>query len=59
MTPMANCHRYQTGGKFANGVNATIGKYLEQYQAAYTLKWTWRNKFIYMLTLLPKGVQTK
>ncbi len=29
------------------------------YQSAYTLKWTWRKKFIYMLTLLPKGVQTK
>ncbi len=27
--------------------------------APYTLKWSWRNKFIYMLTLLPKGVQTK
>ncbi len=24
-----------------------------------TLKWTWRQKFIYMLTLLPKGLQTK
>ncbi len=23
------------------------------------LKWTWRQKFIYMLTLLPKGVQKK
>ncbi len=29
-----------------------------QYQTAYTLKWTCRKKFIYMLTLLPKGVQT-
>ncbi len=31
----------------------------QQYQAADTLKWTWRQKFIYMLTLLPKGVQKK
>ncbi len=31
----------------------------EQYQAADTLKWTWRQKFIYILTLLPKGAQTK
>ncbi len=27
--------------------------------AADTLKWTWRQKFIYMLNLLPKGAQTK
>ncbi len=26
---------------------------------ADTFKWTWRQKFLYMLTLLPKGVQTK
>ncbi len=25
----------------------------------YILKWIWRKKCIYMLTLLPKGVQTK
>jgi hypothetical protein len=27
--------------------------------SAYTLKWTWRQKIIYLLTLLPKGVQIK
>ncbi len=48
-----------TGGKFATGVNDTGGKICQQYQAAETLKWTWRQKFIYMLTLLPKDVQTK
>ncbi len=44
MTPVANCHRYQQW---------------EQYQAADTLKWTWRQKCIYMLSLLSKGVPTK
>jgi hypothetical protein len=29
------------------------------YQTADNLKWAWRKKFIYMLTLLPKGVQKK
>ncbi len=29
------------------------------YQAEDTLKWTWRQKFLYMLTLLSKGVPTK
>ncbi len=62
-----------TGGKFAIGVNdtsgklppvsltpvATGGKQWDQYQAEDTLKWTWRQKFIYMLTLLSKGVPTK
>ncbi len=48
-----------TGGKFATGAIDTGGKYWEQYQAADTLKWTWRQKFIYKLTLLPKGAQTK
>ncbi len=48
-----------TGGKFAAGVVDTGGKWWEQYQAADTLKWIWRQKFIYMVTLLPKGAQTK
>ncbi len=48
-----------TGGKFAAGVVDTGGKQWEQYQAADTLKWSWRQKFIYMVTLLPKGAQTK
>ena len=48
-----------TGGKFATGVNDTGGKQWEQYQAADTLKWTWRQKFVYMLSLLSKGVPTK
>jgi hypothetical protein len=30
-----------------------------QYQAAEILKWTWRQKCIYKLSLPPKGVQTK
>ncbi len=29
------------------------------YQTADNLKWTWRKKCIYMLTLLPKGFQKK
>ncbi len=69
--PAANCRRCQwrqwqiatgindTDGKFATGVVDNGGKYREQYQAADTLKWTWRQKFIYMLTLLPKGAQAK
>ncbi len=40
-------------------VNDTSGKEWEQYEAANTFQWTWRKKFIYMLTLLHKGVQTK
>ncbi len=57
-----------TGGKFAAGVNDMGGNLppvsmtpaaREQYQAAMTLKWTWRQKCIYKLTLLLKGVQTK
>ncbi len=48
-----------TGGKFATGVNDTGRKQWEQYQAEDTLKWTWRQKFIYILTLLSKGVPTK
>ncbi len=66
-----NCHRCcwhrrqfatginDTGGKFATGVVDTGGKQWDQYQAADTLKWTWRQKCIYVLTLLSKGVQTK
>ncbi len=41
------------------GINDTGGKQWEQYQAADTLKWTWRQKFIFMVTLLSKGVPTK
>ncbi len=47
-----------TSGKLATGVIDTGGKW-EQNQAADTLKWTWRQKFIYMLTLLSQGVPTK
>ncbi len=46
------------GIKSATGSKDT-GKSWEQYQTANTLKWTWRKEIIYMLTLLPKGVQTK
>ncbi len=53
MTPVAN---FDTSSAF---VVDTGGKQWEQYQAADTLKWTWMQKFIYMLTVLPKGVQTK
>ncbi len=45
-----------TWGKFATGENNTGGKQWEQYQTTDNLKWTWRKKFIYMLTLLPEGV---
>jgi hypothetical protein len=48
-----------TGGKFATGVADTGGKQWDSYQAEDTLKWTWRQKFIYMVTLLSKGVPTK
>jgi hypothetical protein len=48
-----------TGGKFATGVNDTSGKYWEQYQTAETLKWTWRRKIIYTLSLLLKGCPKK
>ncbi len=69
--PVSICHRYRwlrwqiatgindTCGKFATGVVDTGGKQWEQYQAADTLKWTWRQKFICMLTLLSKGIPTK
>ncbi len=30
---------------------------MEQYRTADNLKWTWRKKFIYMITLLPKEIQ--
>ncbi len=46
------------GGKVATGVNNTGGKQWEQLSDCDNLKWTLRKKFIYMLTLLPKGVQT-
>ncbi len=49
ITPAAHCHRYQR-----HQWQITW----EQYQTADTLKWTWRIKIIYMLTLQPKGVQT-
>ncbi len=39
--------------------NYASGKKWEGYQTAYTSKWTWRKKFIYMLTPLPKGFNTK
>jgi hypothetical protein len=48
-----------TGGKFATGVNDTGGKQWDYDQAADTLNWNWRQKCIYMLTLLSKGVPTK
>ncbi len=59
-----------TGGKFATDVNDAGSKFVtgvidvggnngSNYQSADNLKWTWQNKFIYMLTLLPKGVQKK
>ncbi len=48
-----------TSGKFATGVFDTGGKQGEQCQAADTSKWTWRQKFIYMLSLLSQGVPTK
>ncbi len=50
------CQRYRR--QIATGINDTGSKW-EQYQAAYTVKWTWRQKCIYMLTLLPKGALTK
>ena len=52
-TPVAN---------FATSFTSVVdtgGKQWEQYQAADTSKWTWRQKFIYMLSLLSKGVPTK
>jgi len=45
--------------RLTTGINDTGGKQWEQYQAADTLKWTWRQNCIYKLTLLPKGVKTK
>ncbi len=47
-TPAANCHRYQRHRR-----QICHRCHWQQYQAAVTLK------CIYMLTLLPKGVQTK
>ncbi len=51
-TVVASCHRCQRHQWW-------ICQIWEQYQTAYTLKWTWRKKFILMLSLLPTGVQTK
>ncbi len=64
MTPVANFTTsfssvVDTGGKFATDVSDTGGKQWDSYQAEDTLKWIWRQKFIYMLTLLSKGVPTK
>ncbi len=60
------CRRWQRRRRqLANVINdtgctfATGDKQWEQYQTAETLKWTWRKKFIYELTLLPKGVKKK
>ncbi len=59
-TMVANCHRYQRRRRqICQRCRWHRGKYWEQYQAADTLKWTWRQKFIYMSTLLPKGAQKK
>jgi hypothetical protein len=44
-----------TGGKFATGVNDTGGNFAAGVND--TLKRTGRQKLIYMLILLPKGVQ--
>jgi hypothetical protein len=63
--------RCTTGGKFSTGINDTEGKfatgtggvvpvmglYGNNFRLFYTCKWTWRNKFIYMLTQLPKGLK--
>ena len=49
-----------TGGKFATRVNDTGGKQREQLSNCWQInKWTWKKKFIHMLTLQPKGVQKK
>ena len=64
-----------TGGKFAAGVNDaggklppvsttpaaidTGGKWWEQYQAADTVKWTWRQKFILCFLYYPKVTKQK
>jgi hypothetical protein len=42
-TPVETCHGYQRHRQ-----------QWEQYQTADNLKWTWRKKFICMLTLLPQ-----
>jgi hypothetical protein len=36
-----------TGGNFATGINNTGGKKLKQYQAAYTLKQTFKKIYLY------------
>ncbi len=48
--PVANLPPVQTTPVVNNESN---------YQTADNSKWTWTKKFIYMLTLLPKGVQKK
>ncbi len=53
-----NCHRYQRHWQQILPPAIPVANW-EQYQAAETLKWTWRQKCIYRLTLLPKGFQTK
>ncbi len=59
-TPVANYHRYQRHRRqICRRCRWHQWQILEQYQAADTLKWSWRQKCIYMLTLLPKGAETK
>jgi hypothetical protein len=48
-----------TANKFATCVNDTGGKQWEQLPDCGHLKMNLKKKFIYMLTLLPKGVQKK
>ncbi len=53
-----------TGGKPVSktpavNLSKTLVAKKQQYKTTYTLKWTWRKKCIYLLTLLPKGIQTK
>ncbi len=56
---VANCHRYQRRRR-----QICLRCCWHRWQIMATIsgcrhKWTWRQKFIHMLTLLPKGVQTK
>ncbi len=52
-TPVANCHRYQRHRR-----HICHRCHWHRWRAD-TWKWTWRQKFIYMFPLLPKGGQTK
>ncbi len=52
-TPVANLPPVSSAANLPP-VSLTL---VDQYQAADTLKWTWRQKFIYMLILLPKVSQ--